>query len=107
MYSEKRISPRAKIALDVEVENQTRRWTGRSVDLSMAGLSMDLDDPPALGHEVKLHFSLPDGSRVEALAVPIWMASEEPVHRIGLRFERLLDGYVELGDFLVQFRSPD
>lgn len=107
MEREKRSSPRAKVALDVEIEAGARRWQGRSIDLSMAGLSLDLADPPQLGSELKLHFDLPDrGGRVEALAVPIWVNAESGALRVGLRFERFLEGYVELGGFLMQFQEP-
>jgi hypothetical protein len=98
-----RAKPRAAVALVIDCEFGVERRQGRGIDLSVTGLRLQLEGPPPVGTLLKIGFELPGRpARVEAIGRAVWAeAGAEPPH-MGLRFERFLQGYVELGDFLVE-----
>jgi PilZ domain-containing protein len=104
MVQNTRSSPRAHIELSLECRVGPEHRAARSIDLSMTGLRLEMaPPPPPIGSFLEVSFDLPGPpARVEAIAETIWIEPGPEMPRLGLRFERFLQGYVELGDFLLE-----
>jgi PilZ domain len=103
-YAVPRASPRAVVEIPVDCEMGAEHRSARSIDLSVTGLRLQMSAPaPPVGSLLRVGFDLPGRTaHVEALGRTIWIEVGQAMPRLGLRFERFLAGYVELGDFLVQ-----
>ena len=98
-----RASVRTEVGLAVECELGAERRAAQTVDISVTGMCLEMAEPVAVGSVFRAGFDLPDaGGRVEVEVVAIWAQAGPATSRMGFRFERFLQGYIELGDFLVQ-----
>ena len=98
-----RVAVRTDVRLAVECELGAERRAAHTVDLSVTGMCLEMAEPVAVGSVFRVAFDLPEASgRVEVEVVAIWAQAGPASSRVGFRFERFLQGYIELGDFLVQ-----
>jgi PilZ domain-containing protein len=98
-----RTAVRTGIALAVECELGAERRLARTVDLSVRGMCLEMADPVGVGSLFRVGFDLPSGrGHVEVEVLAIWAQPAAGKSRVGFRFERFLQGYIELGDFLLK-----
>lgn len=70
---ERRASPRINLESEVTFSGHDNFYTGFAEDISEGGLFLNTYDIKPMGTEVDLHFSLPDGTEVQARAVVRWV----------------------------------
>lgn len=102
MEQSTRAAVRTDVGLAVECELGAERRSARTVDLSVTGMCLEMVEPVAVGSVFRVGFDLPDArGRVEVEVLAIWAQAGPAISRVGFRFERFVQGYFELGDFLV------
>lgn len=89
MYSDRRENPRYRISLNVmmHVGGGGRTLTGRSVDISRAGIFVHLVEPISEGHRVEL--MLETEGQADVLFVTGVVVHAVPSYGVGIRFSAL------------------
>jgi c-di-GMP-binding flagellar brake protein YcgR len=81
--TERRVCPRYKVALTVEVTAGKKTYRGRTRDTSLSGMGVYLQAELELGERVELTYELGDGSPVKKVFAVVRNREE---HRYGLEF---------------------
>ena len=81
--TDRRISPRYKVELQVTAIAHGRALHARSCDLSQTGIGLFLNDDVEIGEEVLLHYALGDGSPPKKVRS---IVRNRNGHRYGLEF---------------------
>jgi PilZ domain len=100
LLNELRRYVRLPLAAPVTIEQESRRWTATSVEISMGGMSLQIDDhcpPPDTG--VSASFAVPGSAQINIASTVCW--SDERHRQFGLRFNpaaedrELIKGWIE------------
>jgi hypothetical protein len=67
----------------------------RTLDVSDAGVGLEIDDAVPEGRRVMVELDLPDGSTLTAQASVVWSAKDRDVHYLGARFAEPVQGLVD------------
>ena len=77
---DRRVAPRALIALAVEYEHSERVGSGETLDIAQDGMYIKTPTPAAVGALLLLGFALPGGPRWECSARVVWKRRPEDDH---------------------------
>jgi len=107
----RRTAVRTRLDCEVGLETDTNFFSGFAWDISSGGLFVTSFEPMHVGQEVELGFSLPDGSRVEAMASVRWVRDHDGsdvsvLPGIGLQFTRISDVSRAAVERFVKTREP-
>src|SRR5262249_6709822 len=81
--TEHRRDDRYAVAMDVKLSNRTQGFRGKSVNLSLGGIGVELEgELPRPNVELRAELVFPTGGRAETQAKVVWVAG----HQAGLAF---------------------
>lgn len=116
---ERRIFPRWALHAAVDIESENNLWAGLSYDVSAGGIFVATHQPPAIGTDVRVSVTLPDGTKIELDGVTRWIrdpqrASPGLPAGVGIEWEELpmqalraLLHFAELREPLLWEMEPD
>lgn len=107
----RRAMPRTRLDCEVGMETETNFFAGFAWDISSGGLFVTSFEPMQIGQEVDLMFTLPDGTKVDAVAQVRWTRDHDGsdtsiLPGVGLQFVRISDDARAAIDRFVNQREP-
>ncbi len=86
--AERRVFARVPANFEVDVIHKDNYIISFNRDISVDGMFLCTQNPPPVGSQVRLHFTLDHMEKIELPAIVIWVDTRGPVeeHGIGVQF---------------------